>query len=45
MRLDSPLAYWLILAPRSAARPEIKAFCAWLSAQAALTRKAIGESL
>ena len=45
MRLDSPLAYWLIVGPRSAARPEIKAFCAWLTAQAALTRKAIGEPM
>ena len=45
MRLDSPMAYWLIVAPRSAARPEIKAFCDWLTAQAALTRKAIGEPI
>jgi DNA-binding transcriptional LysR family regulator len=43
MRLDSPLAYWLIVGPRSAARPEIVAFCHWLQAQAALTRVAIGE--
>ena len=43
MRLDSPMAYWLIVGPRSAARPEIKAFCAWLTAQAELTRQAIGE--
>ncbi len=45
MRLDSPVAYWLIVGPRSAVRPEIKAFCDWLTAQAALTRQAIGESL
>ena len=45
MRLDSPMANWLIVAPRSAARPEIKAFCTWLTAQAALTRKAIGEPI
>ena len=43
MRLDSPLTYWLIIGPRAADRPEIKAFCAWLQAQAALTRVAIGE--
>ncbi len=43
MRLDSPLAYWLIVGPRAAARPEIGAFCHWLQAQAALTRVAIGE--
>ena len=43
LRLDSPLAYWLILGPRSAARPEVAAFCNWLNAQAALTRQAIGD--
>jgi len=43
MRLDSPLVYWLIVGPRSAARPEIKAFCDWLMSQAALTRIATGE--
>jgi LysR family glycine cleavage system transcriptional activator len=44
MRLESPLAYWLIVGPRSAVRPENKAFCDWLTAQAALTRLAIGEA-
>lgn len=44
MRLDSPMAYWLIVAPRSTSRPEVQAFCAWLTAQAALTRAAIGET-
>ena len=43
MRLESPLAYWLIIGPRSAARPEIVAFCHWLQAQAALTCAAIGD--
>jgi DNA-binding transcriptional LysR family regulator len=43
MRLDSPMVYWLIISPRSAARPEIAAFCTWLQAQAALTRVAIGD--
>ena len=43
MRLDSPMAYWLIVGPRSAARPEIKAFCAWLQLQAAQTREAVGD--
>jgi DNA-binding transcriptional LysR family regulator len=42
-RMDSPMAYWLLLAPRSAARPEIKAFCDWLQSQAQVTREAIGE--
>lgn len=44
MRLDSPMAYWLIVGPRSAARPEIKAFCDWLVAEAELTRRAMGEA-
>lgn len=44
MRLDSPMAYWLIVAPHSSARPEVQAFCAWLTGQAALTRQAIGEA-
>ena len=43
-RLDSPLAYWLIVGPRNAARPEVVAFCDWLKAQAAQTRAAIGEA-
>jgi DNA-binding transcriptional LysR family regulator len=43
MRLDSPLAYWLIVGPRAAERPEIVAFCGWLQAQAALTRVAMGK--
>lgn len=42
-RLDSPLAYWLMVAPRSAARPEVRAFCDWLLRQAAITRDAIGD--
>lgn len=43
MRLDSPLVYWLVVAPRSVQRPEVKAFCDWLQQQAALTRKAVGD--
>jgi len=42
-RLESPLAYWLIVGPRSSQRPEIKAFCEWLQAQAQATRQTIGE--
>ena len=42
-RLHSPLAYWLMLAPRSAARPEVKAFADWVLAQAVATRQVIGE--
>ena len=42
-RMDSPMAYWLIVGPRSALRPEIKAFCDWLMVQAKATRQTIGE--
>jgi LysR family transcriptional regulator, glycine cleavage system transcriptional activator len=41
--MDSPMSYWLLIGPRSAQRPEIKAFCEWLEAQAAITRDTIGE--
>ncbi|MFT3813619.1 MAG: LysR substrate-binding domain-containing protein [Acidovorax sp.] len=44
-RLDSPLAYWLLVAQRSAQRPEIRAFHGWLQAQAEATRAAAGEKL
>jgi len=43
LRMDSPMAYWLIIGPRSGQRPEIKAFCDWLAAQSKATRQAIGE--
>lgn len=43
MRLDSPLVYWLVVAPRSVVRPEVKAFCDWLLREAERTRLAIGE--
>ena len=42
-RMDSPMAYWLIVGPRSAQRPEIQAFQHWLMRQAQTTRQAIGE--
>lgn len=42
-RMDSPMAYWLIIGPRSAQRPEIKDFCEWLMAQAKATRQTVGE--
>jgi DNA-binding transcriptional LysR family regulator len=42
-RIDSPLVYWLVLAPRSEQRPEVKAFADWLLGQAAATRNAIGD--
>lgn len=43
LRMDSPMAYWMIVGPRSAQRPEIKAFCSWLLAQSRVTRQTIGE--
>jgi LysR family glycine cleavage system transcriptional activator len=43
LRMDSPMAYWLIQVPRSIHRPEIRAFCDWLLAQGKATRQAIGE--
>ena len=42
-RMDSPLAYWLLVGPRNSQRPEVKAFCAWLHEQAQATREAIGD--
>ena len=44
LRLNSPLAYWLIVGPRNAGRPEVAAFCDWLRSQAVQTRAAIGEA-
>jgi DNA-binding transcriptional LysR family regulator len=42
-RMESPMAYWLLVSPRSAGRPEIQAFGTWLQAQAGTTREAIGD--
>lgn len=42
-RMDSPYLYWLVVAPGSRARPEVAQFCEWVLAQAADTRKAVGE--
>ena len=42
-RLDSPLAYWLLVGQRSAVRPEVKAFSEWLRLEAAAPRRTIGE--
>ena len=42
-RIDSPMAYWLVLGPRSSGRAEVETFCAWLREQAANTRASIGE--
>jgi LysR family glycine cleavage system transcriptional activator len=43
LRIDSPMAYWLIVGPRGVHRPEIMAFCDWLQLQARSTRQTIGE--
>ena len=43
-RMDSPMTYWLNLAPRRDSRPEVQAFCDWLMEQAALTRAAVGDA-
>ncbi|MDB5957603.1 MAG: transcriptional regulator, LysR family-like protein [Ramlibacter sp.] len=43
LRMESPMAYWMIVGPRSAQRPEIRAFCDWLLAQSKITRQTIGE--
>ncbi|KQT09423.1 LysR substrate-binding domain-containing protein [Ramlibacter sp. Leaf400] len=43
LRMDSPMAYWLILGPRSGGRPEIKAFCDWIMQQGRATRQTVGE--
>jgi DNA-binding transcriptional LysR family regulator len=42
-RLSSPLAYWLLVAPRSKLRPEVRAFCDWLRQQADITRLSTGD--
>lgn len=42
-RMDSPMAYWLLVGPRSNSRPEIRAFCDWLQTQAQATRTISGE--
>ena len=42
-RMDSPMAYWLLVGPRSGSRAEIRAFCDWLQTQAQATRTISGE--
>lgn len=47
LRIDSPMAFWLLLGPRArvlaTARPEVLAFSSWVQAQARKTRQDIGE--
>ena len=42
-RLQTPMAYWLLMSPRAGLRPEVMAFCEWLKKEASNTREAIGE--
>ena len=42
LRLHSPMDYWLLLAPRSTQRPEVRDFAAWLEAEAGRMREAAG---
>ncbi len=42
-RDGSPFSYWLVAAPGSRARPEVVQFCAWVEAEAAATRAAVGD--
>lgn len=42
-RMDSPLCYWLMVGPRSAARPEVQAFKAWLTEEARASREVTGD--
>ncbi len=43
MRLESPMVCWMLVGPRSASRPEIRAFSDWMLLQAAQTREAVGD--
>lgn len=43
-RTTSPFSYWLIEGGGGRARAEVRQFCAWVEAEAALTRVAIGET-
>lgn len=42
-RLQTPMAYWLVAAPRAGLKPEVMAFCEWLKTEAGNTRLAMGE--
>lgn len=42
-RIHSPTVYWLITSEASRSRPEVRKFCEWIEARAAVTRRAIGE--
>ena len=42
-RVSSPRIYWLVISPRSAARPEVRAFCNWVREQAAHTAAVLAQ--
>jgi LysR family transcriptional regulator, glycine cleavage system transcriptional activator len=42
-RMDSPYAYWLVVAKAGKSRSEVAQFCDWVLGHAAVTRRAIGE--
>jgi LysR family glycine cleavage system transcriptional activator len=42
-RIGSPFSYWMLIAPGSRARPEVQQFSAWIEAEAAATRAAVGD--
>jgi LysR family glycine cleavage system transcriptional activator len=41
-RITSPFSYWMLIARGSLARPEVAQFSAWVEAEAAATRAAVG---
>ena len=41
-RVAAPFSYWLIALPGARLRPELRAFLAWVRAEAAGTRAALG---
>ena len=44
-RTAGPNSYWLVLPTSRKPREEVLQFCAWIEAQAALTREAVGEKV
>lgn len=44
LRMDSPLAYWLVIGQHNVHRPEVRLFCEWLMAQGKITRQTSGEA-
>jgi LysR family glycine cleavage system transcriptional activator len=42
-RITSPFSYWMLIARGSRTRPEVAEFSAWVEAEAAATRAAVGD--